>query len=160
MRGEVVLAAVGLVEQCSSHATAWALISGEIGAGEMRELTEAILRALACEAYLRVDTYVRTDFARGRSWAVRLGFRREGTMRKWGPMAIDMDLTGWRLSGGMLYHFPDGTVIPGNSYLVVAANPEALEETTGFVGALGPFEGRLDNGGEELELQAFHFPRF
>lgn len=92
MRGDTVVAAAGLVEQCSSHATAWALISGEIGVGELREVGEAIRRALACDAYLRVDTMVRSDFARGRSWALRLGFQREGTMRKWGPMAIDMDL--------------------------------------------------------------------
>ncbi len=68
-------------------------------------------------------------------------------------MAINMDLTGWRLSGGMAYQFPDGTVIPGNGYLVVAANPEALQEATGFAEALGPFEGRLDNAGEEIELR-------
>ncbi len=68
-------------------------------------------------------------------------------------MAIDMDLTGWRLSGGMSFAFPAGTVIPGGGYLVIAADPVALQEAIGFAGALGPFEGRLDNGGEEIELR-------
>ena len=53
-------------------------------------------------------------------------------------MAIDMDLTGWRLSGGMLYHFPDGTVIPGNGYLVVAANPASPGGSHRIRGCLGP----------------------
>ena len=68
-------------------------------------------------------------------------------------MAIDMDISGWSLTGGAFFEFPAGTVIPGNSYLVIASNPAALEEDTGFVGAMGPFEGRLSNGGEDIMLR-------
>jgi hypothetical protein len=62
-------------------------------------------------------------------------------------MAVDMDISRWRLDGGISFSFPEGTVIRAGGYLVVAATP------TGFANALGPFLGRLSNGGEELRLR-------
>ena len=67
-------------------------------------------------------------------------------------MAVNMDLSGWRLSGGIDYVFPEGTVLEGGGLLVVAANPAALRET-GVTRVLGPFQGRLSNSGETLELR-------
>ncbi|NIP94404.1 MAG: lamin tail domain-containing protein, partial [Akkermansiaceae bacterium] len=61
--------------------------------------------------------------------------------------SVDVDMSGWRLSGGIDFDFPEGTTIGGQSWLVVAADPVAVE------GALGPFTGRLDNGGERLRLR-------
>jgi hypothetical protein len=63
-------------------------------------------------------------------------------------MAIDMDISGWSLAGGIDFEFPNGTVIPGGEYLVVAANPGLL----GVPGAIGPFTGALSNSGETIEL--------
>ncbi len=65
---------------------------------------------------------------------------------------VDMDLSGWRLSGGIDYEFPAGTKINGRDYLVVAANPTALQNQTGYSQSHGPFTGRLSNGGEQLLL--------
>jgi hypothetical protein len=67
------------------------------------------------------------------------------------PMALDMDLSGWSLDDGVSYTFPEGTVLAAGGYLVVAASPERLAEA-GFAGALGPYEGKLDNGGERVAL--------
>ena len=67
-------------------------------------------------------------------------------------MAVDMDLSGWRLDGGVRYDFPEGTVIPGQGFLVVASDPNKLLESAGVDDALGPLAGRLSNGGEELVL--------
>lgn len=67
-------------------------------------------------------------------------------------MAIDMDISNWRLDGGIAYRFPSGTIIPGLGYLVVAYNPTALAVQTGYSDALGPFAGALSNGGETLRL--------
>ena len=36
------------------------------------------------------------------------------------------------------------TVIPGNGYLVIGVNPEALANQLGITGALGPFTGSLN----------------
>ncbi|MEX2186486.1 MAG: LamG-like jellyroll fold domain-containing protein [Pirellulales bacterium] len=66
-------------------------------------------------------------------------------------MGVDMDLSRWRLDG-IDFTFAEGTVIPGGGYLVVAADPAALQAATGFSAALGPFTGRLDNNGEQLRL--------
>ena len=62
-------------------------------------------------------------------------------------MGVDVDVSGWRLSGGIGFTFPDGTVIGGGEYLVVAANPGAV------AGSIGPFSGALDNGGETINLR-------
>ena len=38
-------------------------------------------------------------------------------------MAVDVDLSHWRLDGGISFSFPEGTVIRAGEYLVVAASP-------------------------------------
>lgn len=67
------------------------------------------------------------------------------------PNALDVDLSGWTLTGGISYRFPDGTVLPARGYLVVAADPDALA-VAGAAGALGPFDGDLGDQGERVEL--------
>jgi len=62
------------------------------------------------------------------------------------------EIGGWRLSGEVEFTFPPGTVIPGGGYLVVAAAPADVASAYGLEGALGPFGGRLGNGGGVLRL--------
>jgi Concanavalin A-like lectin/glucanases superfamily/Lamin Tail Domain/CotH kinase protein/Bacterial TSP3 repeat len=68
-------------------------------------------------------------------------------------MTVDMDLTGWSISGGIDFQFPPQTLVHGGGYLVVAAAPATLAARTGLANILGPFTGRLSNGGEKLELR-------
>ena len=68
-------------------------------------------------------------------------------------MAVDVDLSGWSIGGGVDFAFAEGTVIPGGGYLVVAASPAALASATGLTNVFGPFTGRLSNDGEKLELR-------
>ena len=63
------------------------------------------------------------------------------------PMAIDMDLSGWSIQGGISYAFGEGTVMEAGGFLVVAADPARMS------GALGPYEGGLANDGERLDLR-------
>lgn len=63
------------------------------------------------------------------------------------PMSYDLDLSGWRLEGGLDYTFPEGTVVAAGGYAVVAADPSLLA-----AGALGPYTGSLANDGERLTL--------
>ena len=69
----------------------------------------------------------------------------------------------WQLKGGVEYEFPTGTVMGGQSYLLVVGfdpvgDPAALaafRARYGVGGAtmiLGPFEGRLSDEGESIEL--------
>jgi len=67
-------------------------------------------------------------------------------------LAVDMDVSAWHLEGGVDFEFPDGTIVPGRGYLVVASNPAALEAASGISNVIGPFTGRLANAGEELRL--------
>lgn len=68
------------------------------------------------------------------------------------PMAFDLDVSGWSLAGGIRYTFADGTVMPAGGWLVVAADPARVAAATGFEGALGPYDGRLSDTGERVEL--------
>ena len=68
-------------------------------------------------------------------------------------MSYDMDLSSWRLDDGIDFTFPEGTLIRGRSYLVVASDPAALQAATGLTGVLGPFTSRLSNAGETIELK-------
>ena len=66
-------------------------------------------------------------------------------------LAVDMDISDWRLQGGVQFDFPDGTIVPGRDYLIIAADPAAFQAETGK-SAMGPFTGRLNNAGDQLRL--------
>lgn len=68
-------------------------------------------------------------------------------------MAIHMDLSGWEITGGVNFTFPENTVIPAGGFLVVASNPGALQSAAGISGVLGPWTGSLNNGGETIRLR-------
>jgi hypothetical protein len=53
-------------------------------------------------------------------------------------MAIDVDLSAWHIEDGVNITFPEGTVIPGGGYLLVAANPAGLQAASGRSGEQGP----------------------
>ena len=65
---------------------------------------------------------------------------------------VDVDMSEWVVDGGIRFTFPDRTIIPARSYLVIAANPDVANAQQDFPESLGPWEGRLSNGGEELRL--------
>jgi len=68
-------------------------------------------------------------------------------------MAVNMDLSGWRITGGVNFTFPAGTTIAAGGYMVVASNPAALQASAGITGVLGPWTGSLDNGSEMITLR-------
>ena len=68
-------------------------------------------------------------------------------------MAVDVDLGGWSVRGGIDYFFPEGTVISGGGYVVVALSPASLTNGTTLTNVFGPFTGRLSNNGEKIELR-------
>lgn len=69
----------------------------------------------------------------------------------------------WRLGGGIEFVFPGGVTLPAQSHLLVvnfdpATNSAALAAfrtkyaVSNSVPIVGPFDGRLDNSGESIEL--------
>jgi hypothetical protein len=68
-------------------------------------------------------------------------------------LAVNVDLSGWSISGGIQYRFAEGTVIPGGGYLVLAQLPAELKAAAGVTNIWGPFTGRLANGGDTLRLR-------
>jgi len=63
-----------------------------------------------------------------------------------------VDLSGWAFTDGIEYIFPPGTILPAGGYLVVARDPARVEALYGISGVLGPYDGRLSNGGERMAL--------
>jgi hypothetical protein len=66
--------------------------------------------------------------------------------------SIFVDLGGWQITGGVNYTFAEGFKLQAGEFAVVAADPAALERVYGYRRALGPFIGRLNNGGDTLRL--------
>lgn len=62
------------------------------------------------------------------------------------------DLSGFRLAGAVRFTFPSGTFLAGDAVLVVAADPVAIRSAYGITNVVGPFEGRLGNGSEQVRL--------
>jgi len=68
--------------------------------------------------------------------------------------AVPLDIGGWSFSNGITYTFPDRTIMQGKSYLVICADIASMQALYGISKSAlrGPFEGRLDNGGERIAL--------
>jgi len=65
---------------------------------------------------------------------------------------VDWDISGFCLEGQIDYTFPVGTILPGRSFAVLAADPISLENEYGLTNIYGPYEGKLNNGGGVLRL--------
>ena len=82
------------------------------------------------------------------------------------PLDVDVDLTDWRLRGGIDFDFPAGARIdPGTSVLLVSFDPQdaansplvsafltEYELSPQRANLIGPYAGQLDNDGELLVL--------
>ena len=55
------------------------------------------------------------------------------------------DISGYRLTGDVEYTFPPGTILPGGSLVVVAADPFAVEDAYKIENVFGPFTNSLPN---------------
>lgn len=91
-RGDIVVAAGGLVLRWEGVYTAWALI---IEGLTLKEWVEAssfvafVLDGAMKEKAVRIECSVLSNFERGHSWARRLGFSPEGVMRKYDSFGND-----------------------------------------------------------------------
>ncbi|MDP6635436.1 MAG: lamin tail domain-containing protein [Phycisphaerae bacterium] len=63
------------------------------------------------------------------------------------------DMSRYELTGEADYVFPEGTVLAGRSYLVVASNPAAVESFYGITDVLGPYDDLLSNTGGTVRLR-------
>ncbi|MES2707799.1 MAG: lamin tail domain-containing protein [Verrucomicrobiota bacterium] len=68
------------------------------------------------------------------------------------PLASAVDVSGWKLDGGVSYTIPAGVTIPAGGYLVIAQDPAAMLGLYG-VTALGPWSSNLSSDGEDLQLR-------
>ena len=62
------------------------------------------------------------------------------------------DLSGWQLSGDIGYTFPSNSILAGNAYLVVAANPADVVSIYGITNVAGPYTGHLSNGSGRVRV--------
>lgn len=65
---------------------------------------------------------------------------------------ITEDLSGHRFSGEIDYIFPAGTTLAPGEFIVIAKDPSAAESFYG-VSCLGPYDGKLANGGGTLRFR-------
>jgi hypothetical protein len=68
-------------------------------------------------------------------------------------LGVDVDISGWSLTGGVEFKFAEGTVIPMRGFAVVALSPTTFSAVNGSTNVLGPFTGRLSNAGDTLQLR-------
>jgi hypothetical protein len=66
--------------------------------------------------------------------------------------AIFIDMTGWRIAGGIDYTFPSGFKLGAGQFVVVAADPDAIQTEYGISGVLGPYQRSLSDTEDTLRL--------
>ena len=67
--------------------------------------------------------------------------------------SADYDMSGIQFTRGIHYTFPNGTILNGGAYLVLASNAEAFNLRYQFAPD-GIYEGKLDNSGEQIVLES------
>lgn len=67
-------------------------------------------------------------------------------------MAINVDFSGWKVTGGVNFTIPDGTIIPGGGYFLIAKDPS--NPALAGLDIAGPYTGSLGNGGETIRLRS------
>lgn len=68
---------------------------------------------------------------------------------------MDVDLSGWEFRDGIRFEFPQGSVLPGQGYLVLVPDKDhflTLYPDTNPDWVVGNYQGSLANGGERLLL--------
>jgi hypothetical protein len=86
------LACAGLLPIWENRASAWALLSADLGPRGLLIVTRACLRELNLGRFRRVEAYVDPEFMAARKWVRALGFRFEGHMAAFTPEGRDHDL--------------------------------------------------------------------
>ncbi len=66
--------------------------------------------------------------------------------------ATAVDVSGWKITGGVDFTIPAGTTIAAGGFKVVAKNPARIQTVYAIAGVLGPWVGNLKNGGETVRL--------
>ncbi len=64
----------------------------------------------------------------------------------------DADLSGWSFDRGIQYVFPSETVLKAGGFLIVSSSPSVFQKRSGDHQTFGPFDGRLNNNGETIQL--------
>ena len=64
-----------------------------------------------------------------------------------------VDVSGWRLAGGIEFQFPNEAMIEPKGYVIIARRPEQLPARAGGTKVFGPWKGRLGNAGDSIELE-------
>ena len=64
-----------------------------------------------------------------------------------------ISLEGIHFDEGIEFEFPNDAQLGPNDFLVVAANPELIQEHYNLEEVYGPWEGTLSNSGEKIELK-------
>src|SRR5262245_54031349 len=68
-------------------------------------------------------------------------------------LAVDVDISDWRLTGMIEYRFPSNSIIKGGAYLLVARTPASMMSLLNTTNVYGPFTNRLENDGGLLRLR-------
>ncbi len=67
--------------------------------------------------------------------------------------AVFEDLGGFVLTGGVEYAFETGVTLGAGQTIVVALDPNLLRSVHDIQNVVGPYTGKLSNGGERIELR-------
>lgn len=67
--------------------------------------------------------------------------------------AAPVDISGWKLSSGVDFTVPGGTILGAGGYVVIARNRSRLETVYGIAGVLGNYDGKLSNTADTVRLR-------
>ncbi len=68
------------------------------------------------------------------------------------PGSSPVNIDGWRLNDGVLFQFPEGTVLLPGGYLVICRDEGVIRSRYGITNTAGDFQGQLSNHGERVAI--------
>ncbi|HTD65517.1 MAG TPA: lamin tail domain-containing protein [Candidatus Limnocylindria bacterium] len=63
------------------------------------------------------------------------------------------DISGYRISGDVSYTFPEGTILPGGGFVVIAKSPSDVQTVYGIGNVTGPYTNSFSNKSGTLRLR-------
>lgn len=84
LKGDVILAVGGFLRLDGCRATCWSLLSEDIGM-DFFHIHKAVLKRMKDSPYQRLEMAVAEYDGNAHRWALMLGFKHEGFMRKYFP---------------------------------------------------------------------------
>ena len=126
--------------------------NGAVQCGNQFWSTVSVIILLICTGSVRGDIIVTEIMYHPAELVSDSGGEPSEFIELFNPTDQTLDITGYAFDRGITYTFPADSTIQALSYIVIAKDPQLIQNQYGITDVFGPFNGTLSNSGETIRL--------